>query len=88
MGMLTQPAELSGALNHAAKQYGLLRSLGLTETPPDATLMAVAGHLSREMMEHYSHVRMAAKREALDKLAGGLMKPLPEDRKPASEQVN
>jgi len=31
--------------------------------------MAVAGHLSREMLEHYSHVRMAAKREALEKLS-------------------
>lgn len=41
---------------------------------PDATLMAVAGHMSRRMMEHYSHVRMAAKREAVDKLASGLMK--------------
>jgi hypothetical protein len=40
---------------------------------PDATLMALAGHMSREMLEHYSHVRMAAKREALDKLAGGLI---------------
>ena len=28
----------------------------------DATLMAVAGHMSRRMLEHYSHVRMAAKR--------------------------
>ena len=26
----------------------------------DATLMAVAGHMSRRMLEHYSHVRMAA----------------------------
>jgi hypothetical protein len=26
---------------------------------PDATLMAVAGHMSRRMLEHYSHVRMA-----------------------------
>ena len=43
----------------------------------DATLMAVAGHLSREMMEHYSHVRMAAKREALEKLSGGLIAPEP-----------
>jgi len=39
----------------------------------DATLMALAGHMSRRMLEHYSHVRMAAKREALDKLEGGLM---------------
>ena len=40
---------------------------------PDATLMAIAGHLSTQMMEHYSHVRMQAKREALDKLSSGLM---------------
>lgn len=39
----------------------------------DATMMALAGHMSREMLEHYSHVRMAAKRAALDKLEGGLI---------------
>jgi hypothetical protein len=32
---------------------------------PDATIMAVAGHLDRAMTEHYGHVRMAAKRDAL-----------------------
>jgi hypothetical protein len=40
---------------------------------PDATLMAVAGHMSRRMLKHYGHVRMAAKRTALEKLASGLM---------------
>ena len=39
----------------------------------DATLMAVAGHMSRRMLEHYSHIRMAAKRSALEKLESGLM---------------
>jgi integrase len=39
----------------------------------DATLMAVADHMSRRMLEHYSHVRMAAKRTALEKLESGLM---------------
>jgi hypothetical protein len=29
--------------------------------------------MSRRMLEHYSHVRMAAKRTALDKLESGLM---------------
>ena len=29
----------------------------------DATIMAVVGHVDRAMMEHYSHVRMAAKRD-------------------------
>lgn len=27
--------------------------------------MAIAGHVSREMLEHYSHIRMKAKREAV-----------------------
>jgi len=31
--------------------------------------MAIAGHLSRRMLEHYSHIRMAAKRAALDAIA-------------------
>lgn len=30
------------------------------------TLMAIAGHVSRRMIEHYSHIRMEAKRVALD----------------------
>ena len=31
--------------------------------------MAIAGHLSRRMLERYSHVRMEAKRKALEVLA-------------------
>jgi len=31
--------------------------------------MSIAGHLSRKMLEHYSHIRMAAKRAALDAIA-------------------
>jgi integrase len=34
------------------------------------TLMAIAGHVSRKMIEHYSHIRMEAKRAALDAIAG------------------
>jgi len=34
----------------------------------DATIMAIAGHVSRQMLEHYSHVRMDLKRKALDGL--------------------
>jgi integrase len=54
----------------------------------DATMMALAGHMTREMLEHYSHVRMAAKREALEKLSGGLMKAAAEQQKAASQAVN
>ena len=35
----------------------------------DATIMSIAGHVSRQMLEHYSHVRLDLKRKALDGLA-------------------
>jgi integrase len=35
----------------------------------EQTLMAIAGHVSRKMLEHYSHIRMEAKRAALDAIA-------------------
>jgi len=35
----------------------------------DATIMSIAGHVSREMLEHYSHVRLDLKRSALDGLS-------------------
>ena len=31
--------------------------------------MAIVGHVSRKMIEHYSHIRLAAKRTALDAIA-------------------
>jgi len=31
----------------------------------DQTIMAIAGHVNRAMLEHYSHVRLQAKRQAL-----------------------
>jgi hypothetical protein len=31
--------------------------------------MAIAGHVSPKMLDHYSHVRMQAKRAALDSLS-------------------
>jgi integrase len=36
----------------------------------DSTVMALAGHVSRKMMERYSHIRMEAKRKAVDTLSG------------------
>jgi len=35
----------------------------------DSTIMAIAGHVSRRMLERYSHVRMEAKRNAMEALA-------------------
>lgn len=34
----------------------------------DHVLESISGHLSRKMLEHYSHIRLQAKREALDAL--------------------
>jgi Phage integrase family len=35
----------------------------------DSTVMAIAGHVSPKMLAHYSHVRIQAKRTALDALS-------------------
>jgi integrase len=37
----------------------------------DQTVMAIAGHVSPKMLAHYSHVRLDAKRKALDALSRG-----------------
>lgn len=82
---LRSGARLRGAISAwkraAAPLRGLrfhdLRHQAITEMAEggasDATMMAVAGHMSRRMLEHYSHVRVAQKRTALDKLESGLM---------------
>jgi integrase len=35
---------------------------------PESTMLAIMGHMSRAMLERYSHIRMAAKREAVESL--------------------
>jgi integrase len=40
----------------------------------DQTIMDMAGHVSRDMLKHYSHIRMKAKREAVAAL---VVKPKP-----------
>jgi integrase len=36
---------------------------------PESTMLALLGHMSRAMLEHYSHIRMAAKRVAVEVLS-------------------
>jgi integrase len=36
----------------------------------DRTIISIAGHVSQRMLAHYSHVRIEAKRKALDALTG------------------
>ena len=42
----------------------------------DETIRDIAGHVSKQMLKHYSHIRMAAKRGALE---GILAKPKPQE---------
>ena len=42
----------------------------------DSTVMALAAHVSRSMMERYSHIRMEAKRTALDAIAAQPSQPV------------
>ena len=42
---------------------------------PEAAMQSIVGHLSKNMCDHYSHVRMAAKRTAVETLGGGLIIP-------------
>ena len=39
-------------------------------TEPDHVVESITGHLSRRMLEHYSHIRLKAKKAALDRLDG------------------
>ncbi len=48
-------------------RHHFISALAQTETA-DATIQAISGHLSRKMLEHYSHVRLEAKRRAVEAL--------------------
>ena len=72
---LTRQAGLKGLRFHDLRHHCItqLAEAGV----PEQTLMAIAGHVSRQMLEHYSHIRMQAKREAVKaidslKPAGGM----------------
>jgi len=53
----------------------------------DQTIMDIAGHVSRQMLKHYSHIRMKAKRDALETVwRGQNRKAEPEVNPPSSRQ--
>ena len=76
-GLDSEQARAAAAAPFKGFRFHDLRHQAITELAEagasDATMMAIAGHMSRAMLEHYSHVRMAAKRDALSMLEGGLM---------------
>jgi integrase len=45
---------------------------------PESTMLALMGHMSRAMLERYSHIRMAAKRTAVESLGFTKEAPKPE----------
>ena len=64
---LTPAAGLKGFRFHDCRHHAITE---LAESQAsDATIMALAGHVSRKMLEHYSHVRQEAKRDAVNVLS-------------------
>ena len=48
-------------------RHHFISALAQTQTP-DATIQAISGHLSRKTLDHCSHVRLEAKRRAVELL--------------------
>jgi integrase len=64
---LTKKAGLQGFRFHDLRHCAITQ---LAENgTSDSTIMAIAGHVSRRMLERYSHVRMEAKRKAMEALS-------------------
>ncbi|MGD0519694.1 MAG: site-specific integrase [Terracidiphilus sp.] len=64
---LTKKAGLPGFRFHDLRHCAIT---SLAESgASDSTIMAIAGHVSRRMLERYSHVRMEAKRTAMECLS-------------------
>jgi integrase len=76
----TQPGRKWDSAWHALRDAAGLRKLRfhdlrhtvvtrlLEAGEPDHVVESITGHLSRRMLEHYSHIRLSAKKAALDRL--------------------
>ena len=65
---LTKKAGLPGLRFHDMR-HQLITELGESGAS-DQIIMAITGHVSRRMLDRYSHVRLEAKRQALEKALG------------------
>ena len=63
---LRDAAGLPGLRFHDLRHTVVTRLLEAGE--PDHVVESITGHLSRRMLEHYSHIRLHAKKQALDRL--------------------
>lgn len=72
-----QPASVAAEKPYRGFRFHDLRHQSITEMAEagiqEATMQSIAGHLSKRMLDHYSHVRLAAKRDAVAALGGGLI---------------
>jgi integrase len=64
---MTNKAGMPGFRFHDLR-HGAITSLAGRGTA-DSIIMAIAGHVSRKMLEWYSHVRMEAKRTTMETVA-------------------
>jgi integrase len=68
---LTKSAGLSAFRFHDLRHHAITE---LAESrASDQTIMAIAGHLSARMLNHYSHVRLDIRRAALDTLSAAVV---------------
>jgi integrase len=75
---LTKAAGLPGLRFHDLRHHAVTE-LAESQTS-EQTILSIAGHVSRKMLEHYSHVRIEAKRTALDELALGAVSAVEQKR--------
>jgi integrase len=58
---------------------------------PESTMLSLLGHMSRSMLERYSHIRMAAKRQAVESLTlanvGGISNGVPKESPKVSKKA-
>jgi integrase len=84
-GITTETEQNAAKAPFIGLRFHDLRHLAITKLAEsdasDATIMSISGHLSREMMEHYSHVRADKKRAAVDAMPSYIT---PKEETPAS----
>jgi hypothetical protein len=61
---------IAGLRFHDLRHHAITE-LAESEKTSDQTIRSIAGHVSPKMLAHYSHIRLAAMRAALDGLSGG-----------------
>ena len=83
---LTKAAGLNGLRFHDLRHQAIteLGESGLS----DQTIMSIAGHVSREMLDHYSHIRLEAKRRALKALQTPLTDAAPQPAERAEARAD